>query len=214
MEVTAHHAPYVQKRVGEAHIGQDLFNKVGPVTTFNLCYDRAGRSEGLAFVSYQHHDDALAAIREFDGANANGQRISLSLLPDNTRRGRNPFDTAVMPGRPLSERVTVPDDRSRSNSPRRMEEEAARKGIDRYVPNGGDVRSRSPMPQRRGRRPGRRDPNRGQDDRGATRGRPKKTQEELDAEMADYFNEGHGTPQAPGGDLQAAEPADDMDMIE
>lgn len=70
------------------------------------------------------------------------------------------------------------------------------------------------MPQRRGRRSGRRDPNRGQDNRGGTRGRPKKTQEELDAEMADYFNEGQGTPQATGGDIQPAEPADDMDMIE
>ena len=196
-----------------ADMVQDLFNRVGPVTNFNLCYDRAGRSEGLAFVTYQYHEDALTAVREFDGANANGQPISLSILPDNTRRGRNPFDTAVMPGRPLSERITVPDDRSRSNSPRRMEEEAARKGIDRYVPGGGSARSRSPMPQRRGRRPGaRREPGRGHDNRGGTRGRPRKTQEELDAEMADYFNGGQGTEQqATNGDAPAQ---DDMDMIE
>lgn len=190
---------------------------MGPVTNFNLCYDRAGRSEGVAFVTYQHYDDALTAIREFDGANANGQQIFLSLLPQNSRRARNPFDNAVMPGRPLSERITVPDDRSRSNSPRRMEEEAARKGIDRYVPNGGSIRSRSPRPQRRGRRSGRRDPNRSQDNRGGVRGRPRKTQEELDAEMADYFNEGQSAPQETGGHTQPVEPVapvDDMDMIE
>lgn len=132
-----------------------------------------------------------------------------------------------MPGRPLSERITVPDDRSRSNSPARdLEEEAARKGIDRYVPGGSGARSRSPMPQRRGRRPGgRRDAPRGQDNRGGDNrggnrgGRTRKTQEELDAEMADYFNGGQGKE-------QAAEPAaeqgtngdapahDDIDMIE
>lgn len=40
---------------------------------FNLCYDRAGRSEGVAFVTYQYRDDATTAIQEFDGANANGK---------------------------------------------------------------------------------------------------------------------------------------------
>ena len=39
---------------------------------FNLCYDRAGRSEGVAFVTYENREDAQMAIREFDGANANG----------------------------------------------------------------------------------------------------------------------------------------------
>lgn len=35
-------------------------------------YDRAGRSEGVAFVTYESHQDAKNAIREFDGANAAG----------------------------------------------------------------------------------------------------------------------------------------------
>lgn len=43
------------------------------MVSFNLCYDRAGRSEGRAFVTYSRHDDALEAIREYDGANANGK---------------------------------------------------------------------------------------------------------------------------------------------
>ena len=37
-----------------------------------LGYDRAGRSEGIAFVVYESRDDACEAIRQFDGANANG----------------------------------------------------------------------------------------------------------------------------------------------
>lgn len=203
---------------------EELFKKIGPVAKFNLCYDRAGRSEGVAFVTYQHRDDATTAIQEFDGANANGQPIRLTLLPgDGNRRNRNPFDTAVMPSRSLADRITAPDDRDRSLSPvRRLEEEAARKGIDRYIPGGSNNRSRSPIRQRRagGRRPGARRDNprdspRDQEGRGGQRSgtRTRKTQEELDAEMDDYFTGG-----------QAAQPAaaaapndehhDDIDMIE
>lgn len=39
----------------------------------SLLYDRAGRSEGIAFVTYESAQDAKRAIREFDGANANGK---------------------------------------------------------------------------------------------------------------------------------------------
>ncbi|PKS12004.1 hypothetical protein jhhlp_001300 [Lomentospora prolificans] len=198
---------------------EDLFRKIGPVSRFNLCYDRAGRSEGVAFVTYQYRDDAMTAIQEYDGANANGQPIRLTLLPsDSGRRSRNPFDTAVMPSRPLAERITAPGDRDRSLSPiRRLEEEAARKGIDRYIPGRSNNRSRSPMRQRRGggRRPGaRRDAPRDQEGRGGQRSnaRTKKTQEELDAEMEDYFTGGQAA--QPAATATNTEPHDDIDMIE
>jgi THO complex subunit 4 len=153
-----------------------------------------------------------------------GQQIRLAIVADETRRStRNPFDTAVMPGRPLAERVTMPRGRSdsRSASPsKRYEEDAARKGIDRYVPSSTTrSRSQSPPPRRRGgRRPGARreqvprDGNggRGGSARAGRDGRPKKTQEELDAEMASYF--GGAEAGAANGDGEAA--ADDVDMIE
>lgn len=143
-----------------------------------------------------------------------------------------------MPGKPLSERISAPGGRSRSLSPHRRydEEDAARRGIDRYVPGGGS-RSRSPMPPRRGaggRRPGaRREGGRDQDaarggrgGRGGARAertntpRPKKTQEELDAEMEDYFNANGGAAEpaaeaaAPSEAAPAPAHADDIDMIE
>ena len=34
--------------------------------------DRAGRSEGTAYVTYELKEDAMEAIKQFDGANANG----------------------------------------------------------------------------------------------------------------------------------------------
>jgi RNA recognition motif-containing protein len=51
---------------------QDLFERIGPVDELHLTYDRAGRSNGVAFVTYQSPQDAKRAIREFDGANAKG----------------------------------------------------------------------------------------------------------------------------------------------
>lgn len=159
---------------------------------------------------------------------SSGQPIRLTLVSDDSNRNaRNPFDSAVMPGRSLAERITRPDGRSLSPSPpRRLEQEAARKGIDRYVPSGPSnrlSRSRSPQPAQRrgGRRLGTRREGGGRDQdprdsRGGRNGRPKKTQEELDAEMADYF--GHSGEAAPTGNGAPADAGtaavDDVDMIE
>ncbi|KAI1334012.1 hypothetical protein F5Y15DRAFT_403125 [Xylariaceae sp. FL0016] len=166
---------------------EGLFSKIGRVLKLELVYDRAGRSEGVAYVTYDRRNDAEEAIQEFNGANAKGQPIRLSIVASAPRR--NPFDSAVMPGRSLADRITRP----RSLSPND-------RGIDRYVPD-GSRRSRSPMRRPRGgRRPGARRERGGRagerDERTRGRdGRPKKTQDELDAEMADYF--GGSTETAP-----------------
>lgn len=202
----------------------ELFRRIGRVLRLQLKFDRAGRSEGIAFVTYEHRDDADEAVKQFDGANANGQPIRLTLLPS-----RNPFDTAVMPSRPLAERISAPGGRY-------ADDEASRRGIDRYVPNGredgregGRDRSRSPRgPRRRGgRRPGARREgvdNGGDGQEGGRGGRGnariKKTQDELDAEMDDYFTktEGEATNGAgPAATAEGTAPAPgpgDIDMIE
>ncbi|KAG6089680.1 hypothetical protein E4U15_001943 [Claviceps sp. LM218 group G6] len=201
----------------------ELFSRIGPVSKLNLRYDRAGRSEGTAYVTYDRKEHAEEAVRQFDGANANGQPIKLKLLPS-----RNPFDTAVMPGRPLAERVSNPGGRARSASPhnRLRGDDASRRGIDRYTPSG---QSKNSAPRRRGgreegRRPGARREREGNGQDGARGGgrsnpRVKKTQEELDAEMEDYFggdsNEAVPVIQA-FSDGAAPPPPDteDIDMIE
>lgn len=203
------------------------------MTKLQLRYDRAGRSLGTAFVTYESKEDASEAVKQFDGANANGQPIRLSMMGGG-RGGRNPFDSAVMPGRPLSERITAPGGRARSHSPsgRYTQEDAARKGIDRYIP-GEEGRSRTPPPSRRrggggvaGRRPGaRRERPTQEEGRGRGNPRTKKTQEELDAEMEDYFGGGGAAPEATNdsgtaqngqaAEAPAAAPSgDDIDMIE
>jgi THO complex subunit 4 len=59
---------------------QELFERIGKVTKLQLRYDRAGRSEGTAFVTYDRKEDATEAIRQFDGANANGKDLRPSVL--------------------------------------------------------------------------------------------------------------------------------------
>jgi THO complex subunit 4 len=138
---------------------------------------------------------------------------------------RNPFDSAVAPGRSLADRITVPANRSRSDSPIRHSDVSGPPPthVDRYVPGRGS-RSRSPQrPRRDGRRPGarrergdRRGGGRGGSERIAKDGRPKKTQEELDAEMEDYWGaKENGNAHTAANTAPAAAPVEeDIDMIE
>ncbi|RDL36790.1 uncharacterized protein BP5553_06142 [Venustampulla echinocandica] len=206
----------------------DLFNRIGTVLKLSLVYDRAGRSEGIAYVTYENPQDAKRAIREFDGANAKGQPIRLISIPSGPSAGRrNPFNSVVVPGRSLADRITMPPGRSRSDSPVRHSDVSgpAPSNVDRYVPGRG-TRSRSPQPRRRdGRRPGaRRERGERRGGRGgggggeriARDGRPKKTQEQLDAEMEDYFG-GGGEKQNGSEAAAAGAPAggeDDIEMVE
>lgn len=240
---------------------QELFNRIGPVLSARLLYDRSDRSQGTAFVTYEDPRDARIAVREFDGANANGQPIRLTQLSaaSGGRRGQaaeggSLFDRIEKPSRSMFERIDSSDDvgasRRRGGGRRDDRSYSPRKGlrvpdgVDRYEPGGRD--SRSPMPGRRGggrerggRRPGAR---REESGRGGGRGRredgkpaggprPKKTAEELDAEMEDYFGGGgnsgagaetnNGAGNQQNGGAAAAAPSapaavgdDDIDMIE
>ncbi|OJI89020.1 hypothetical protein ASPTUDRAFT_134072 [Aspergillus tubingensis CBS 134.48] len=232
---------------------EDLFTRIGPISNVSLVYDRAGRSEGVAFVTYSHISDARTAIREFDGANAKGQPIRLTLISTGAgRRDRNPFDNVERSKGSLFDRVERPRDRdarslspgSRSGSPdggarrrrgrrggaggggyRRSDvSKPAPEHIDRYIPG-----QRSPTRNRgatNGRRQGGGGENRS-DGRRTVNGRPRKTQEELDQEMDDYWggsgNAGAGAadkevvPDEPQQIAPASAPAagdDDIDMIE
>ncbi|KEF60944.1 uncharacterized protein A1O9_02508 [Exophiala aquamarina CBS 119918] len=219
----------------------DLFTRIGPVLDAKLRYDRAGRSDGIAFVTYQHLADARAAIRDYDGANAKGQPIRLTLLPPPRRD--NPFDKVENP-KSLFDRIEAPGgrDRRRSHSPTDEVEDdhGARRGlrrapgprdrrsdvtkpapdgIDRYIP--GQRGGRSSSHRGGGRRPGeRRDRVRDGEGPRLANGRPRKTAEELDAEMDDYWGTS-GAAQTENGNSTGVAPTttapargDDIDMIE
>jgi THO complex subunit 4 len=230
---------------------QDLFTRIGPVTSLSLKYDRSGRSAGTAFITYQTTSSANRAIREFDGANAAGQPIRLTLLPTapsiDLIRGRvaaqrNPFDTAVKPGRSLFDRIETPATRSRSRSPgaprRTNVEKPPPDGVDRYVPSASSNRrrrSRTRSPRRRSPISRTKSPIRGRGrggdggrgererERGPrlANGRPRKTQEDLDKEMEDYWKSkdevnGGTAKSGPSQEAPATTAAmedDDIDMI-
>ena len=210
-----------------ANFVKELFNRIGQVTSVELLYDRNDRSRGIAYVTMPDPRDARDAVRDFDGANANGQPIRVSLAASApANRPRNPFDNVERPSRSLFDRI---EKRSRSESPQtrpRRGDRADRNDIDRYVPGerSGSQR-RSPRPrggrgggERRGsRRPGERrggGPRTDGEGHRIVQGRPRKTQEELDAEMEDYFGgskaENEGASMAPA----AIDTAGDVDMVE
>lgn len=209
-------------------------------------------------MTYKRLSDAKTAVAEFDGANAKGQPIRLTIVPGTGsaggRRDRNPFDNVERPRGSLLDRVQRPRD-SRSLSPgspsdsaegggggrrrrgRRGGADSVRRSdvskpapdhIDRYVPGQRSPNRRTGDGRRRGG-PRRDDRNRGdgQQQQRTANGRPRKTQEELDQEMEDYWggsaNAGAGAadqaavpdePQQIAPASTAAAGDDDVDMIE
>jgi THO complex subunit 4 len=249
-------------------LSQGLFGGIGPVTRVRIDFDRAGRSEGVATVTYHHIEDAKRAIREFDGANAKGQQIRLTLLPargggasSRAEKSKSLFDRIERPGARNARSLSPSSDGGAGGRRRRRGGGAGGRGaagggsgggahrsdvskpapenIDRYVPG-----QRSPVRRNAGgggggRRPGERRDEKRRDAAGRGRGggggeggrtagsgpRPKKTQEELDQEMDDYWGTTNTTTEtvtaaaAPAAETVAVESApaaadDDIDMIE
>ncbi|KAJ6022021.1 hypothetical protein N7540_007525 [Penicillium herquei] len=223
---------------------QDLFGRIGPVNDLSLLYDRAGRSEGVAFVTYKYLKDAHESVKEYDGANAKGHPIRLSLVSGRREQNKSLFDRVERPnGRDARSLSPGGDDaegrRRRGGRVRRSDvSKPAPDNIDRYIPGergerGGERGGeRSPARRGGGGRRGGRD-NRGRNENAGRR--PRKTQEELDQEMEDYWGGNAGTENAdkqPAQEAQQtvapAEPApvpaaapaaaapndDDIDMIE
>jgi len=202
---------------------KELFSRIGPLANLQILYDRSDRSRGIAYVTYDTPRDADRAIREFDGANAYGQPITVTAVPQGPAPGRhNPFDSvAPREGRSLFDRIDGGrDERGPPRRNRRSESPNARRsdvtkpapgGIDRYVPGAGQ-RRRSPPPARRGdrgeRRPGARREESGRGNRGEAKSsqpRPRKTAEQLDAEMEDYWGGGGAAAKDPIGVAQLGE---------
>lgn len=189
-------------------------------------------------MTYDFIADARTAVKEFDGANAKGQPIRLTILPlpPKTVRRDNPFDRVENP-KSIFDRVEAPSGRGRrrSESPTDDYDRDYSRNSSRRAPRGAPKERRSdttrPPPEnidryvpgqngRGGRRPGERRERPPRDPAAPRAGaRPKKTAEELDAEMDDYWGSNQGNQPnhtASGGDAPAntAGAEDDIDMIE
>lgn len=170
-------------------------------------FDKFDRATGVAYVVYYDRRDAENAVRNANGALALGQVMTVSMItPGNVPNDRS--DPGERSRRSLFDRITrdEPDsgaDRPRGSGPsltdRVDRDRPIRTNVDSYRPGRDD---RSPIRRGRGaplsraaRRPGEaRAPRRNE--------RPRKTKEDLDQEMEDYFGQG---PDAQGsGDATAA----------
>lgn len=243
-EVDLRVSPPLPKPVSDlANISKGLFEQMGRLISVEISYDSADRSRGVAFVTFVHYEDACVAVRECDGAHAHGFPISVSLVargPAVPTRAQHEYTRPARPERSLFDRM---DSRPREDSreargPRRRRERSdsprERRGtkdrVDRYVPS-----SRSPprrgAPRSSSRRPGDRRAGGGRRGGGGggggrraradeeakpTRaGRPKPTEDQLNAELDDYWagNANGAAGEDGGGGSALAQPGEDVDMV-
>jgi len=81
---------------------QELFTTVGAIKKVRVYYDKSGRSEGKAEITFESKQDAESAVKQFNGAKIDGKPMSIEILPDapvrerrnkyggdRSRRGRN-----------------------------------------------------------------------------------------------------------------------------
>lgn len=88
---------------------EGLFRRIGPVLSTELVYDRAGRSDGVAYITYEIYDDAKEAIREFDGANAKGVCFSPpSPPPSSLSLSYPPFSVGLTTPHPSTDCIHRP----------------------------------------------------------------------------------------------------------
>jgi hypothetical protein len=67
---------------------QRLLGGDGDLLKVHIAFDRSGRSEGTAKAVFESREAANRAIRDFDGAELEGQVLSLAIVANEASRGR------------------------------------------------------------------------------------------------------------------------------
>jgi hypothetical protein len=65
---------------------REILGEVGELSNVYIVFDRSGRSEGVARAVFDSREAANSAIREFDGAELEGQIINLSIVANDQGR--------------------------------------------------------------------------------------------------------------------------------
>ncbi len=67
---------------------QRLLGGDGDLLKVHIAFDRSGRSEGTAKAVFESREAANRAVRDFDGAELEGQVLSLAIVANEASRGR------------------------------------------------------------------------------------------------------------------------------
>ncbi|EFQ29997.1 RNA recognition domain-containing protein [Colletotrichum graminicola M1.001] len=151
------------KDVNEQQIKEYFVTSVGPIKRVEISYGPNSVSRGIANITFREPDGASKAFQKLNGLLVDNRPIKIEIVV-----GASQAANVIPPTKSLAERTTQPkaQPKSAANN-KRNTTNAANKG--------------AAAPGARGKKPERR----------ARTGRPaKKTAEELDSEMADYFESG------------------------
>ncbi|KAL1901444.1 RNA-binding RNA annealing protein [Sporothrix stenoceras] len=164
------------KDVSEAQI-KDYFNQaVGQVKRVELSYGPGGVSRGIATVVFHHADGASKAFSEVNGLLIDNRAVKIEVVVAKAELIPQP--------KTLGQRITQPKSQPKSAATDKRAGNAGKGGNNNQ--KGGNSQNNN------NNNSGNKKP--GQGRRGARSARPtKKTAEELDSEMADYFVSTNGT---------------------
>ncbi|KAN0012559.1 hypothetical protein ACTFIU_007866 [Dictyostelium citrinum] len=58
-----------------------LFDSMGDIKQIKIHYDNSGRSDGSGYVIFSRHNDAMAALKKFNGAQLDGRTLKITTGP-------------------------------------------------------------------------------------------------------------------------------------
>ncbi|GAA5919708.1 hypothetical protein JCM1841_000758 [Sporobolomyces salmonicolor] len=187
-----------------------LFVQIGPIASGpKIKFDRSGRSEGIAWVTYTSEEHAAQAKEAFDGASAKGQNIKVDFdfRPDRAAERGVPAPGSLL-ARLESDHSRGPKYASPSSTARGRGGPGAQRGVGSFDPR--DSRS-APRGGARGGRGGRGGREGGREPR--ERKEPK-TNDDLDRELEAYLKSPSGTEEKKDAPAprQDAVSGDDVEM--
>ncbi|KAF4970494.1 hypothetical protein FSARC_2513, partial [Fusarium sarcochroum] len=145
------------KDVSEQQIKEYFIQSVGPIKRVEISYGPNSQSRGIANVTFHKSDGASKAFQKLNGLLVDNRPIKIEIVV-----GAAQADKVIPTAKTLAERTTQPKAQPKSAAADKHNAGAAK---------GGAAKGAAGKQKRRGRN-----------------SRPaKKTQEELDSEMADYF---------------------------
>ncbi|KAF9877707.1 hypothetical protein CkaCkLH20_04842 [Colletotrichum karsti] len=157
------------KDVSEQQIKEYFLTTVGAIKRVDISYGPNSVSRGIANITFREPDGASKAFQKLNGLLVDNRPIKIEIVV-----GASQAANVIPPSKTLAERTSQPKAQPKSAANNKRNANAnANKG-----PAAGNAQGKKP--------------------RRARSARPaKKTQEELDSEMADYFESGNANENAP-----------------